>query len=372
MLQDERNDFMEVLETSNFLPIIYENYYKNFFVAFEKEDGKFVKEKIKCAKINQDLAQQYKYENDLVGTTIIDILNNKKQLFSFLDKFDYNQITNYKTCLKSLIDLQNKIYSKNNNYLIIVYQLEKLIYAIKKAQENNESIDKVKKHCQFIFAYIKHQIYNMYEIVYSFFFNEKFTPTLENKDNTFFPFYTSTSQFRGCDLQLTPVKVIYIKDENNYTEQNQNGRYNPIEIIYEYGIETLEDLTNVCIYHISHNKKAILQCSVCNKFFVPDKHNGISEKDEIIERNDRKTCSPECSAKARTEHLKTNFELHPYKKIHKNICDLLRKRDKEKLKQFREEYIGIEINYNEIYSKYGTKYIENKLLKWLQEYKKTL
>ena len=59
---------------------------------------------------------------------------------------------------------------------------------------------------------------------------------------------------------------------------------------YEYGIETLEDLTNVCIYHISYNKKAIIQCSVCNKFFVPDKHNGITEKDEIIERNDRKTC----------------------------------------------------------------------------------
>ena len=30
MLQDERNDFMEVLETINFLPIVYENYQRNF------------------------------------------------------------------------------------------------------------------------------------------------------------------------------------------------------------------------------------------------------------------------------------------------------------------------------------------------------
>ena len=365
---------MEVLETSNFLPIICEDYHRNFYVAFEKDYGKFVKEKIKSVKINQDLPEEYKYENDLVGATIVDILNNKNQLFSFLDKFDYNKITNYKTCLKCLIDLRDKIYSKNKNYLIIVYQLEKLIYSVKEAQENNENIDKVKKHCQFIFAYIKYQMKNMYEIVYSFFFNEKFTPTLEeNEDNLFYPFHIPSNKFRGCDLQLPPVKVIYKKDENNYTEQSQNGRYNPIEMTYEYGIETLEDLTNVCIYHISYNKKAILQCSVCNKFFVPDKHEGIGIGEEITERNDRKTCSPECSAKAKTKHLKADLEKHPYRKIHKNICDLLRRRnDKEKLKQFREEYIGIEINYNEIYSKYGTKYIENKLLKWLQEYKKTL
>lgn len=369
---------METLETRDFLPIICEDYHRNFYVAFEKEYGKFVKEKVKCVKINQDLAQEYKYENDLVGATIVDILNNKNQLFSFLDKFDYNKITNYKTCLKCLIDLRDKIYSKNKNYLIIVYQLEKLIYSVREAQENNENIDKVKKHCQFIFAYIKYQIKNMYEIVYSFFFNEKFTPTLEeNEENLFHPFYTPSNKFRGCDLQLPPVKVIYKKDENNYTEQSQNSRYNPVEMTYEYGIETLEDLTNVCIYHISYNKKAILQCSVCNKFFVPDKHEIVKDDSkktrDVTERNDRKTCSPECSAQARTEHLKTNFELHPYKKIHKNICDLLRRRnDKEKLKQFREEYIGIEINYNEIYSKHGTEYIENKLLKWLQEYKKTL
>ena len=364
---------MEVLETSNFLPIICEDYHRNFYVAFEKDYGKFVKEKIKSVKINQDLPEEYKYENDLVGATIVDILNNKNQLFSFLDKFDYNKITNYKTCLKCLTDLRDKIYSKNKNYLIIVYQLEKLIYSVKEAQENNENIDKVKKHCQFIFAYIKYQMKNMYEIVYSFFFNEKFTPTLEeNEDNLFYPFHIPSNKFRGCDLQLPPVKVIYKKDENNYTEQNQNGRYNPIEMTYEYGIETLEDLTNVCIYHISYNKKAIIQCSVCNKFFVPDKHEGIGIGEEITERNDRKTCSPECSAKAKTKHLKADLEKHPYKKIHKNICDSLRKRDKEKLKQFREEYIGIEINYNEIYSKHGTEYIENKLLKWLQEYKKTL
>lgn len=363
---------MEVLETSDFLPIICEDYHRNFYVAFEKDYGKFVKEKIKCAKINQDLAQEYKYENDLVGATIIDILNNKKQLSSFLDKFDYNKITDYKTCLKCLTDLRDKIYSKNKNYLIIVYQLEKLIYSVTKAQDHNENIDKVKQHCQFIFQDIKYQIKNMYEIVYSFFFNEKFTPTLENEDNLFYHFHTPSNKFRGCDLQLPPVKVIYKKDESNYIEQSQNGRYNPIEMTYEYGIETLEDLTNVCIYHISYNKKAIIQCSVCNKFFVPDKHNGITEKDEIIERNDRKTCSPECSAQARTEHLKTNFELHPYKKIHKNICDLLRKRDKEKLKQFREEFRGIESKYKEIYSKADIEYIENELLKWLQKYKKTL
>ena len=251
--------------------------------------------------------------------------------------------------------------------------IQKLIYSVKEAQENNENIDKVKKHCQFIFAYIKYQIKNMYEIVYSFFFNEKFTPTLEeNEDNLFHPFYTPSNKFRGCDLQLPPVKITYQKDESNYTEQSQNGRYNPIEMTYEYGIETLEDLTNVCIYHISYNKKAILQCSVCKKFFVPDKHEGIDDREEITERNDRKTCSPECSAKAKTEHLKSNFELHPYKKIYKNICDLLRKKDKEKLKQFREEYIGIEINYKEIYLKYGNKRFENELLRWLQNYKKTL
>ncbi len=34
---------MEVLETSNFLPIICEDYHRNFYVAFEKEYGKFVK-----------------------------------------------------------------------------------------------------------------------------------------------------------------------------------------------------------------------------------------------------------------------------------------------------------------------------------------
>lgn len=364
---------MEVLETSNFLPIICEDYHRNFYVAFEKEYGKFIKEKIKCVKINQNMPpEEYKYENDLVGATIIDILNNKNQLFSFLEKFDYNKITDYKTCLKCLTDLRDKIYSKNKNYLIIIYQLEKLIYSVRQAQENNENIDKVKKHCQFIFAYIKCQIKNMYKIVYSFFFNEKFTPTLENEDNLFYPFYTSSNKFRGCDLQLPPVKITYQKDESNYTEQSQNGRYNPIEMTYEYGIETLEDLTNVCIYHISYNKKAILQCSVCKKFFVPDKHEGIDDREEITERNDRKTCSPECSAKAKTEHLKSNFELHPYKKIYKNICDLLRKKDKEKLKQFREEYIGIEINYKEIYLKYGNKRFENELLRWLQNYKKTL
>ena len=37
---------MEVLEEKDFLPIIYENYHRNFYVAFEKEYGKFVKEKI--------------------------------------------------------------------------------------------------------------------------------------------------------------------------------------------------------------------------------------------------------------------------------------------------------------------------------------
>lgn len=364
---------MEVLETDIFLPIVYEDYHKNFYVAFEKEYGKFVKEKIKCVKVSQNMPpEEYKYENDLVGATIIDILNNKKQLFSFLDKFDYNKITDYKTCLKCLTDLRDKIYSKNKNYLIIVYQLEKLIYSVKEAQENDENINKVKNHCKLIFAYIKYQIKNMYKIVYSFFFDEKFTPTLEDEDNLFYPFYTPSNKFRGCDLQLPPLKIIYQKDESNYTEQSQNGRYNPIEMTYEYSIETLEDLTNVCIYHISYNKKAILQCSVCKKFFVPDKHEGIGEKDEIIERNDRKTCSPKCSAQARTEHLKTNFELHPYKKIHKNICDLLRKKDKEKLKQFREEYIGIEINYKEIYLKYGNKRFEDELLRWLQNYKKTL
>ena len=55
---------MEVLETSNFLPIICENYHRNFYVAFEKDYGKFVKEKIKCVKINQDSPEEYKYEND--------------------------------------------------------------------------------------------------------------------------------------------------------------------------------------------------------------------------------------------------------------------------------------------------------------------
>ena len=360
---------MEVLETSIFLPIVYENYHRNFYVAFEKEYGKFVKEKIKCVKINLDLPQEYKYENDLVGATIIDILNNKNHLFSFLDKFDYNKITDYNTCLKYLTNFRDKIYSKNKNYLIIVYQLEKLIFSVKEAQDNNVNLDKVKEHCKFIFGNIKYQIKNMYEIVYSFFFNEKFTPTLENEDNTFLPFYVPTNQFRGCDLQLPPVKITYQKDESNYIKQNQNGRYNPIETTYEYGIETLEDLTNVSIYHISCSKKAILQCSVCNTFFVPHKHEGIGVGEEITERNDRKTCSPECSAIAKTEHLKSNFEKHPYKKIHKNICDLLRKRDREKLEQCREEFRGIENYYKE---KLDTKDIDNELLKWLQEYKKTL
>lgn len=218
----------------------------------------------------------------------------------------------------------------------------------------------------------------MYEIVYSFFFNEKYTPTLENEDNLFLPFYTPTNQFRGCDLQLPPAKITYQKDESDYIEQNQNGRYNPIEMTYEYGIETLEDLTNVCIYHISYNKKAILQCTVCNKFFVPHKHtivydDGKKEKEkEITERNDRKTCSLECLDKARKAHTKSNFELHPYKKIYKNICDSLRKKDKEKLEQFKEKFKVIESEYKKTYNNKPAVYIEKMLLKWLQKYRKTL
>ena len=176
-------------------------------------------------------------------------------------------------------------------------------------------------------------------------------------------------------LKMPPVKILYLKNEDNQSQIKEIDRF-------EYEIYSLNNLTDVSLYHINYNKKAILKCINCGRFFIPsvyetEKYNEETGNDELIsvtERITKLTCSEKCQQNLRKdkEFINNNKD---FKTKLKNMRDKLGKRDNDREKKglkpryykrlFDKEY---KIKEEVVKKKYKNKVkIEYELEKFLEE-----
>ena len=172
--------------------------------------------------------------------------------------------------------------------------------------------------------------------------------------------------YRGQKISLPNVEITF-EDMEYKIGKKVITKTEPL--YYTYSIFSLFDFANVTIYHLHKNKKPILCCVNCKKFFIPDSHvdeNTLSKT--IIEKNDRLTCCQECNAERKSKKTETN--LFGYKRIKKNICDNLRKKKKlSELETFNNEFQNKEKSVLQKYGNESIELIEEKMTKFMLEQK---
>ena len=101
---------------------------------------------------------------------------------------------------------------------------------------------------------------------------------------------------------------------------------------YKYEIYSLNNLVDISLYYIHSNRKAILKCLNCGKYFMPSTYSIVKDNDiyneetTINERLTKLTCSDNCLLKLKRNKSMTNKN-KTSKEIKKNIMDKLRNRD---------------------------------------------
>jgi hypothetical protein len=365
-----------------------------------KNTKKFWNETIKyTSKIDN---KKYNYTQPL-GETIVAFMNNYEAIFNIISKYDllFDEIeyNDYEKSLRTILNLRKEIlkYGKNLKvvgenkdieeksyfkerdmikeykrdrtdkiFAILIFHIDSFITRLK--DENKNNIEGPQVCCINFLQYLNYEIRTAYIII-----NTTFVRT-SIKDNKLI---ISNKKYMDINqLKLPPVKIKYLSKKDKTTKFKVIDKY-------EYEIYSLNNLVDVSLHHINYNKKAILKCINCEKYFIPttyevEQYNdktGNDEKKEISERITKLTCSEKCLQILRQnkEFMNNNKDL---KTIRKNLRDKLRKRDnkikkmnlksKDLLLTFTKDYDEKEKELKEIY-KGNIINIENELLKFIKE-----
>lgn len=150
-------------------------------------------------------------------------------------------------------------------------------------------------------------------------------------DNSFISSNSNTKIYSGAKLILPPSII-------TYTDSNLH----PIPSEYTYIFHEITDFVNICLFHISIEKKVLARCKNCTSYFIPNKNNELYCNNLFV---NNKTCKDIGAAKA---FYNRQAQYRPYDKLYKIIYDRL----KNNLK-YKEEFELFKEEYNSIYAKSG-------------------
>lgn len=350
-----------------------------------KNTKKFWNEKIKYhSKFDN---KDYTYTQPL-GETICAIMNNYEEILHIISKYDglldEIEYEDFDEALDIILKLREEIikygeeykrieknrdleeynqrstikkYNRtrtNKIFLIFIFHIDSFIEELKNEKENN--IEGPRVSCINFLQYLKCVLSTSRYIVDKAFVK---TYTEDGKINISSKRYMDLNQ-----LKIPPVKIMYSNSENTQSQRKQIDRF-------EYEIYSLENFIDVSLYHIHYNRKAILKCLNCNRFFIPsvyetEKYNEETGKEEtknINERITKLTCSEKCQQDLRENRKFMNNNMSSKEK-RKKIRDKLRKRDNTRIKKGLEpkDYLLLFDNEYDIQKeKMEEKYNENKI-----------
>lgn len=269
------------------------------------------------------LLDEIKYE-DFDGALDI-ILKLRDEIIEYGQKYksiEENRDLEEEDNRKLMVKKYNKIRT-NKIFLIFIFHIDSFIEKLKNEKENN--IEGPRVSCINFFQYLKLILTSIQYIVDKAFVE---TYTTDGKLCISSKKYMDLNQ-----LKMPPVKIIYSNNRNTQSERKQIDRF-------EYEIYSLENLLDVSLYHIHYNRKVILKCLNCDRFFIPsiyetEKYNEYTGNDElknISERITKLTCSEKCQQDLRKNKKLIN-DNRSSKEKRKIIRDKLRKRDNARIRK---------------------------------------
>lgn len=349
----------------------------NFYMTFNSFNNGF-EEQTTYIPIISSQKSIIKYDNKL-ATSLLDFLNNYDNILGILDKYKKKceSFSEYSEFVTMFNNLKEEILKLSKNLYILIFFIDQIIYDILEIQNGNLYIEnELYIYCvTFIFS-LKEDLTNARTSSLSPFFRTYNVTgeSLKYTGNIGKDFYTSAFEtFTATELSLPKVKI---KFENIEYNSNLKEKMEPYS--FTYSIFSITDFVNVTLYHLQKNKKAILCCANCQKYFVPSTHIKTVETKNIHnklikERNTRITCSEYCANRRRTD--KTKLNLYGYKKEKKNLRDNLRNYDKRHNTNHLKEFdLNFKTKENEILKKYGNnnlEIIEEELLKCILSIKES-
>ena len=196
---------------------------------------------------------------------------------------------------------------------IFIFHIDEFI--IKLEKEKCRKGESYRVSCLDFLSYLLYEIGTAYERIEESFFRVAIA------DNTIIRINNKKSADIN-QLSIPPVKIKYV--------ERKDGK--KVIDSYKYEIYSLNNLVDISLYYIHSNRKAILKCLNCGKYFMPSTYSIVKDNDiyneetTINERLTKLTCSDNCLLKLKRNKSMTNKN-KTSKEIKKNIMDKLRNRD---------------------------------------------